>query len=258
MSVNWLKVTFIFLFTILLILVLSAYLSLFSLIQKSSLFSIITSTEFYRPLLFSLFSSTAATLLGGLFAIPSAYILSRYTFPGKDLAEGILYLPVLVPPLVSGLALLVLFSSPAGHWLAAQGIRFIFTPAGAVMAQFFIATPYALRTIKVSFNKVEQSLEEAATTLGDSPARVFTRITLPLAYKGILSGLLLAWARALGEFGATIMLAGTIARYSETMPVAIYLRFSTGEMETAVTMAAMMMLAALVILIVTRHFLTAD
>jgi molybdate transport system permease protein len=258
MSVNWLKATFIFLFALFLILVLSAYLSLFGLIQKSSFISIILSAEFLRPLLFSLFSSTTATLLAGLFAIPSAYILSRYPFPGRELAEGILYLPVLVPPLVSGLALMVLFSSPAGNWLAAQGIRFIFTPAGAVLAQFFIATPYALRTIKVSFNKVDQNIEEAAATLGDSPVRVFTRVTLPLARKGVLSGLLLAWARALGEFGATIMLAGTLARYSETLPVAIYLRFSTGELETAVTMAVMMMLAALVILIATRRFLTTD
>lgn len=255
MAFNWLKGIFTFIFLLFLLFVVMTYVSLFTLLEGSGLLHIFSSSAFLQPLFFSLFSAAAATVLAGLVAIPSAYVLSRYAFPGKDLAEGILYLPVLVPPLVSGLALLVLFSTAGGQWLAEQGIRFVFSPAGAVLAQFFIAAPFALRTIKVALGKVEYSLEEAASTLGDGPFRVFTRITLPLARKGIVAGLLLAWARAMGEFGATIMLAGTLARYTETLPVAIFLRFSTGELETAVAMAALMMLLALLILVLTGRTL---
>ncbi len=253
MAVNWLKWLFTTIFIIFLLFIIITYGSLFSLLKGADLVGIFKSGQFLGPFFFSLISSAAAAILAGLVAIPSAYILSRYTFPGKELAEGILFLPVLVPPLVSGLALLVLFSSSGGQWLAAQGIKFIFTPAGAILAQFFIATPFALRTIKVALSKVELSLEETASTLGDSPARIFTRITLPLARHGIIAGLLLAWARAMGEFGATIMLAGSLARYTETLPVAIFLRFSTGELETAVAMAALMMLLALLIMVITRR-----
>lgn len=253
MTINWFKIIFFILFALFLLLIAAAYLSLFSLLQGTNLFAIVTSSYFLKPFFFSLLSSTLAALLAGLFAIPSAYVLTRYHFRGRDLAESILHLPILVPPLVSGLALLVLFSSTGGQWLAELGLRFVFTPAGAVLAQFFIAAPYALRTIKTAMAKVERSLEEAASTLGDSPFRVFTRITLPMARSGIVTGLLLAWARAMGEFGATVMLAGTLARYTETLPVAIYLRFSTGELETAVAMAAMMMLLALIIMLLTRN-----
>ncbi len=252
MSINWLKCLFTIIFLLFLTFIIITYGSLFLLIGGDSLLTIFRTSAFIEPFLFSLFSSALAAMLAGLVAIPSAYVLTRYTFPGKTLAEAIIYLPVLVPPLVSGLALMVLFSSTGGQWLAEQGLRFVFTPAGAILAQFFIATPFALRTIKVALQKVTVSYEEAASTLGDSPARIFTRITLPLARQGIISGLLLAWARAMGEFGATIMLAGSLARYTETLPVAIFLRFSTGELETAVAMAALMMILALVIMIITR------
>lgn len=253
MAVNWLKIFFTAIFALFLLFVIITYVSLFTLLPGTGLVSIFTSGTFLQPFLFSLFSSFIAAILAGVVAVPSAYVLNRYSFPGKELAEGILYLPVLVPPLVSGLALLVLFSSSGGQWLAQQGLRFVFSPAGAVLAQFFIAAPFALRTIKVALGKVDISLEEDASTLGDSPARIFTRITLPLARHGIIAGVLLAWARAMGEFGATIMLAGTLARYTETLPVAIFLRFSAGELETAVAMAALMMLLALLILLVTRR-----
>jgi molybdate transport system permease protein len=253
MAINWLKCFFTAIFILFLLFIVIAYGSLFTLLQGTDLVKFIKSGTFLGPFFFSLLSSAAAALLAGLVAIPSAYVLARYSFPGKELAEGILFLPVLVPPLVSGLALLVLFSTSGGQWLAEQGLRFVFTPAGAVLAQFFIATPFALRTIKVALAKVEVSMEEAASTLGDSPTRVFTRITLPLARHGIASGLLLAWARAMGEFGATIMLAGSLARYTETLPVAIFLRFSTGELETAVAMAALMMILAFLIMLITRR-----
>ncbi len=253
MPVNWFKAVFFAVFLIFLLFVAATYTSLFIFLRGSDLFSIFSSGTFIQPFAFSLLSSASAAALAGLITIPSAYVLSRCSFPGKELAEGILYLPVLVPPLVSGLALLLLFSFHGGHWLAEQGLRIVFSPAGAVVAQFFIAAPFALRTIKVAMEKVDPALEEAASTLGDSSFQVFTRVVLPLSRKGIAAGLLLAWARAMGEFGATIMLAGAYTRYTETLPVAIFLRFSTGELETAAAMAALMMLLSLIILVFTQR-----
>lgn len=252
MTYNWIKIVFTIIFILFLLLIITTYGSLFTLLGGTGASRLLLSETFYRPLLFSLLSSVTAAALAVVVALPSAYILNRTSFPGKGIAEGILYLPVLVPPLVSGLALLVLFSSSGGQWLAERGLSFVFSPSGAVIAQFFIAAPYALRTMRVALGRVDLSLEEAASSLGDSPARVLIRITLPLARYGLAAGFLLAWARAMGEFGATIMLAGTLARHTETLPVAIFLRFSTGELETAVAMSTMMMLLSLFIMLVTR------
>ena len=130
MTFNWLKGVFTAIFILFLLFVVITYGSLFTLLKETDLVSIFKSSTFLRPLFFSLLSSVSAAALAGLVAIPSAYVLTRYSFPGKELAEGFLYLPVIVPPLVSGLALLVLFSSSGGQWLAAQGLRFVFSPAG--------------------------------------------------------------------------------------------------------------------------------
>lgn len=258
MNINWIKIIFGVFLAALLLLVVSTYGYLFTLLDWKQPAALFLRASFLKPLIFTLLISVSAAALAGLFAFPAAYVLARCPFPGRQLAEGILFLPVLVPPLVSGLALLFLLSSPGGQWLAGKGIKFVFTPLGAVLAQFFIAVPYAVRTFKVALEKVDTPLEEAAATLGDGPLKILTRVTLPLAKKGILAGLILAWARALGEFGATIMLAGTLVRYTETLPIAIYLRMSTGEIDLAVAMSVIMMAAALLIMLAGKKLVLPD
>ncbi len=226
------------------------YGQLFWNFSRHDFFSIISGEEIIYSVRFSLFTSFSALLIVLLIAVPSAYILSRVEFPGKTLLESLLYLPVFLPPLVSGLALVLLFSEGPGQFLEAAGIDVLFSTPGVILAQAFIAAPLAVRAFQTAFYNVDHKLEEAAETLGDLPGSVFLSVTLPLAWKGLVSGTLLAWARALGEFGATMMLAGAIRMRTETLPISIYLNMSLGDLESAITVGILMLVIAVIILAV--------
>ena len=170
-------------------------------------------------------------------AILTGWFLARVPFRGKVLVESLVHSPLVIPPVVTGYLLLVLFGRNGwiGYWLNAWfGIRFVFNWHGAVLASAVVAFPLAVRSIRLAVAMVDRRLEEAASTLGFSPARVLFRITLPLAWPGILSGLLLAFARSLGEFGATITFAGNIEGVTQTLPLAIYSAMQVPGKETQV------------------------
>jgi molybdate transport system permease protein len=170
-------------------------------------------------------------------AIALGWLLARRTFRGKVLLESLIHAPLVMPPVVTGYLLLILLGRngwigrPLNDWF---GIRLVFTWQGAVLASAIVALPLAVRSVRLAISLVDGRLEEAAQTLGYPPLRVFLRITLPLAWPGILGGILLAFSRSLGEFGATITFAGNVEGMTQTLPLAIYSALQVpGEEPTA-------------------------
>ena len=176
-----------------------------------------------------------ATLLNMMLGVAAAYGLSRWRSPARDLVDAILTLPLVLPPTVLGYYLLVLLGRRGvfGAWLEKWGIELVFTWQGAVIAATIVAFPLVLKSARAAFENVDVQLENAARVLGVSEAGVFFRVTLPLASKGILAGVLLAFARALGEFGATLMIAGNLPGRTQTLSVAIYEAVQAGDDQTA-------------------------
>ncbi len=184
-----------------------------------------------RLIAFTLGVSALAVAASLPFGMALGWWLARKNWPGKALVETLVMLPLVVPPVVTGLVLLKLFGrrGPLGGWLEGMGIEVIFTWKAVVLALAIMAFPLLLRCIRTAFEEVPRHLEEAAATLGKTPWQVFSRISVPLARRGIAAGLVLGFARALGEFGATMMVAGLIPGVTETLPLAIYRGFQAGD-----------------------------
>jgi molybdate transport system permease protein len=177
-----------------------------------------------------------ATAINLVLGVGVGYALARSRFPGRDLFDAMLTLPMVMPPTVLGYYLLVVIGSQGvlGAWLQETfGIRLIFTWQAAVIAATIVAFPLVFKAARAAFENVDPQLEDAARTLGLAEWRVFLRVSLPLAWRGILAGLLLAFARALGEFGATLMVAGSIAGKTQTLSIAVYEAVQAGQDDTA-------------------------
>lgn len=210
----------------------------------------VTSDETRFAVLMSLRTSIAALILSLAIGIPAAYVMARRPLPGKAVIDTLLDIPLIMPPLVAGVGLLMLLSrSMLGGPLARMGLDLLFSPSGAVAAQTFIAVPVVIRSVRAAFDAVGPGYGQAAATLGASPAVCFFWIDLPLATRGILAGAVLAWARALGEFGATLMVAGATRFKTETLPMAIYLNIATGDIEAALACALVLMGLAFILLL---------
>ncbi len=183
----------------------------------------------------SLQTSLTAACLAMVFGTPAAYVLARKRFFGKTFVETLLDLPVALPPMVAGLALLVLVSpsSATGRALSAGGIHLIFTKPGIVLAQMFVALPFYIRAVRSAISAIPETIPAAAAMLRASEAYAFFRVILPMSREGIVSGFVMCWTRALGEFGATAMVAGCIPGLTETLPVAIYTRATAGDLAAA-------------------------
>ncbi|MFT0532782.1 molybdate ABC transporter permease subunit [Castellaniella hirudinis] len=191
--------------------------------------------ELWVPLLLSLKVAGWATLLATAGGIATAYGLSRWSSRWCDVVDALLTLPMVLPPTVTGYYLLVVFGRRGwlGAWLQSHGIELVFTWQGAVLAASVVAYPMVLKAARAAFLDVDHRLEQAATVLGVPPLAVFFRVSLPLAARGILAGVLLAFARALGEFGATLMVAGNIPGRTQTLSIAIYEAVQAGNDDTA-------------------------
>lgn len=192
-------------------------------------------SDLWIPLLLSLKVAGWATALATVGGIAVAYGLSRWPSRWCDVVDAFLTLPMVLPPTVTGYYLLVLFGRRGwlGAWLQSHGIELVFTWQGAVVAAAVVAFPMVLKAARAAFLDVDHRLEQAAAVLGVSPAAVFFRVSLPLAARGILAGVLLAFARALGEFGATLMVAGNIPGKTQTLSIAIYEAVQAGNDDTA-------------------------
>ena len=177
-----------------------------------------------------------ATLLNLFLGVGAGYAMSRWRFPGRDLVDAALTLPMVMPPTVLGYYMLVLIGTqgPIGAWLLEHfGIRMIFTWQAAVIAAAVVSFPLVFKAARAAFETVDPQFEDAARSLGIAEAAIFFRVSLPLAWRGILAGLLLSFARALGEFGATLMVAGSIPGKTQTLSIAVYEAVQAGQDDVA-------------------------
>ena len=204
------------------------------------------------PLWLSLRVALSATVIATVFGIGLAYILAKGRFPGRSVLEALASVPIVLPPTVLGYYLLVSVGarSPLGRaWESVFGHRLVFTPTAAVMAATVSALPFVIRTARAAIEAVDPRFEQAGRTMGLPEWRVCTQITLPLARRGLLAGVALGFARALGDFGVTVMLAGNIPGQTQTMPVAVYDAVQAGNDHRAGTLSAVLTGIAVVILV---------
>lgn len=206
----------------------------------------ISSLETWHITLFSLAVGLASTLAILPVGIMLAWLFARKEWPLKSVAETIVLLPLVMPPVSTGLILLKIFGrrSPIGQWLYDRGIEIVFNWKGVLVAMAVMSFPLLVRSVRTSFADVNPRLEQIAATLGASGWRIFFVITIPLAYKGIIAGALLAFSRALGEFGATILLAGNIPGQTQTLSLAIFNFVQTGNDPAAYMLLAITVLLA--------------
>jgi molybdate transport system permease protein len=202
----------------------------------------------------SMLVSIAATALGLLLGVPLAWIYARVAFPGRNVVRALTTLPMVLPPVVGGVALLVAFGRRGlvGEWLdAGFGLRIPFTTAATVMAATFVSMPFLVLTVEAGIRSVDRRYEEAARTLGASQWRIFRQVTLPLIAPSLFAGAVLCWARALGEFGATITFAGNLPGVTQTLPLAVYIAMETRP-ETAIVLSLVLLLVSLAVLVALR------
>jgi molybdate transport system permease protein len=201
----------------------------------------------------SLRTTACATVVVVLLGLPAAYVLATRRFPGKRLCEVLIELPIVLPPTVAGLALLLAFgrSGLAGGALRLVGISLPFTTLAVIVAQVFVGTPFFVSTAVVGFRAVEPRFLDAAATLGATPGYAIRRVLLPLAAPSLLAGAALAWARGLGEFGATIMFAGNLPGRTQTMPLAVYSTLET-DLTGAIALALVLLVLSIGVLLAVR------
>lgn len=211
------------------------------------------SREIRHSVVMSVMSCGLASLLSLWVATPAAYVLSRCRFPGKTFLEVLLDLPIVMPPLVVGLGLLLLFQTVPGRWIEGTlGWRFTYTAAGVVLAQFTVACAFAIRSLRVTFDQMPPRPEQVARTLGASDSQVFCRVVLPASRRGLLHAAAVAWARGLGEFGPILVFAGATRMKTEVLPTTVFLELSIGNLETAAAVSMLLLLAAAGVLILLR------
>jgi len=209
----------------------------------------LSAPETLEALKLSLIASLSATAVALVLGVPLAWVYARVAFPGRDLLRALTTLPMVLPPVVGGIALLLAFGRTGllGAWLDSTfGITFPFTTVGVVMAETFVAMPFLILTVEAGLRSMDRRYEEAARALGASRWRVFVRVTLPLIGPSLFAGAVLCWARALGEFGATITFAGNFPGVTQTMPLAVYLLLPH---EASFILSLVLLLVSLVVLV---------
>lgn len=210
----------------------------------------LTSAEVWQALQLSLICATAATAVSLVIGVPLAWLLARVEFPGRGLVRALVTLPLVLPPVVGGVALLTALgrNGIVGKWLDSWfGVTLPFTTAGVVVAEAFVAMPFLVISVEGTLRAADPRHEEAATTLGASRFTAFRRVTLPLIAPGIAAGAVLAWARALGEFGATITFAGNFPGRTQTMPLAVYLALQS-DPEAAIALSLVLLAVSIAVL----------
>ncbi|MFC1415789.1 ABC transporter permease [Streptacidiphilus cavernicola] len=217
----------------------------------SSMTTVLRDGTVLPALRLSLLTATAATGVSLLLGVPIAWVLARTRFPGLRLLRTLVTVPLVMPPVVGGVALLLAFGRNGllGRWLdSAFGITLPFTTAGVVVAEAFVAMPFLILSVEGALSAADSRYEEAAATLGASRFTAFRRVTLPLVAPGIAAGSVLAWARALGEFGATITFAGNFPGTTQTMPLAVYLALQD-DPATAIALSLVLLLVSVLVLV---------
>ena len=217
----------------------------------SNLGQVLAESAVLDALRLSLVCATSATALSLFFGVPLAWILARARFPGRGLLRALVTLPLVLPPVVGGVALLLAFGRRGivGQYLDAWfGFTLPFTTLGVVVAETFVAMPFLIVTVEGAFRSSDRGFEEAATTLGASRLTVFRRVTLPLIRPSLIAGAVLCWARALGEFGATITFAGNFPGRTQTMPIAVYLALER-DPDAAIALSLVLLTVSVAVLV---------
>jgi molybdate transport system permease protein len=204
----------------------------------------------------SLVTTAVSLVITVIIGLPLAVVLVRRRFPGKWLVEAVIDLPIVLPPSVAGLALLLVFGRRGllGETMTVLGIEIAFTTVAVIVAQVFVSAPFFIRSARTGLASVDGDLEDAGRVDGASELGVFRAITVPLASGALAAGLVMSWARALGEFGATIMFAGNIEGITQTLPLVVYSEFQAGDLDASIAAAAILVLAALGVLLAVRVF----
>lgn len=213
------------------------------------------SAAVWQALRLSLQTATLATAVSLVFGVPLAWLLARTTFPGRRLVRALVTLPLVLPPVVGGVALLLALgrNGVVGRWLdSAFGVTLPFTTSGVVVAETFVAMPFLVITVEGTLRAADARYEEAAATLGASRLTAFRRVTLPMIAPGVAAGAVLAWARALGEFGATITFAGSFPGRTQTMPLAVYLALQD-DPAAAIALSLVLLAVSLAVLVGLRE-----
>ena len=231
-------------------------LPLFSLLWRAGtegLFHYATESSALTALRLSLLTSTLSMIVAVVTGTPLAFVLARRKFIGKTWIELLIDLPVVLPPSVAGVALLIAFGRQGifGSWLNLLGITLPFTTAAVVLAQIFVSAPLFVRAARIGFAEIDPILREAAIVEGSNEWQLFRYIMFPLAGRSILSGAILAWTRALGEFGATILFAGNMEGVTQTMPLAIYLGFER-SLGVALALSVVLIVVSILLLLIIR------
>jgi molybdate transport system permease protein len=210
----------------------------------------LSGTDATQALTLSLWTATVSTAISTVIGVPLAWVLARSSFPGQRLLRALVTLPLVLPPVVGGVALLLAFSRTGivGRYLDSWfGLTIPFTPLAVVMAETFVAMPFLIITVEGAFRSADQGFEEAAATLGAKRLTVFRRITLPMVAPSLGAGAVLCWARALGEFGATITFAGSFPGQTETMPIAVYYALEN-DPDAAIALSLVLLVVSVVVL----------
>jgi molybdate transport system permease protein len=225
-------------------------------VLNGSLASIAGSSALLAALALSLATTTVSLALTVVFGLPLAIVLARRAFRGKWLVEAIVDLPIVLPPAVAGLALLLVLGRRGvlGGPMESVGLDIAFTTVAVILAQTFVSAPFFVRSARAGIAGVDRDLEDAARVDGASEARLFRSVTVPLAGAILAGGLVMSWARALGEFGATIMFAGSVEGRTQTLPLVVYAEFQAGNLDASIAGAAILVLAALGVLVAVRVF----
>ncbi len=229
-----------------------------SLFVKSPLDTVLRSLS--RPMVLdalhlSLSTAAVSTLIVVILGTPLAYVNARFRYPGKEIADSLIDLPVIMPPAVAGIALLMAFGRMGivGQHLNAMGISIAFTTLAVIIAQIFVSSPFFIRQARTSFEDVDLSIENAARTLGASRLYTFSHVVVPIAMNGLVSGAIMAFARSLGEFGATIMFAGNFQGRTQTMPLAIYTAMQ-GDLDAALCLAIILVIISFLVIFLVKAF----
>ena len=219
-----------------------------------SLVAALGSTAVIDALVLSLATTAVSLVVTVVLGTPLAFLLARRRFRGSSLLEAIVDLPIVLPPSVAGLALLLVFgrSGFLGAPLAAVGLTIPFTTLAVVVAQVFVAAPFFIRSARAGFAAVDRDLEDAARVDGAGEGAVLRFVTIPLAAPALAAGLVMSWARALGEFGATIMFAGSLGGRTQTLPLVVYGEFQGGDLDGSIAAAAILVMAAVGVLFAVR------
>ncbi len=217
------------------------------------LLAALKSREIRYAVWLSLISCSITAILSLFVAVPLGYLLSRYTFFGKTAVDALLDVPIVLPPLVVGLSLLILFQTAPGRALSGV-VEVTYTVPAVILAQFAVAAAFAVRTMRVTFDQITPRREQVALTLGCSRSQAFWWVVLPEAWRGVVTAGTLSWARALGEFGPVLVFAGATRLRTEVLPTTVFLELSIGNLNGAVAVSLLMVAAALLVLLIVRVF----